>query len=244
MLDDKTPFQSFVDLVTLDQDIRRLLLKKEEIQNHIETLKQQLIALQDAQATAKRAVVDAQKHVDELELSMQIIQDQLDAKKRKLETLSNYKEYQPIKLEIDQLMREYHQKEDAVVQGWSLLERAQSEQETTYTDAQITHVRISEQIAQAEQEQNSLEAELKQLMNDRPNKEAHVPEEWLEKYAIMRTRVDDPVVQAIDEGCSACFQSIPGPDLMRLRKRALLQCRNCYRLLYMKEAMDKAVQEK
>ena len=85
---------------------------------------------------------------------------------------------------------------------------------------------------------DSLKNELETLHRERPGKEVLVPEEWLEKYSHMRMQVADPVVSVLSGGCSACFYTIPNHEMMRLKRRAVIQCKGCFRLLYMKEAME------
>lgn len=72
-------------------------------------------------------------------------------------------------------------------------------------------------------------------MQDRQSKEQAVPAEWLEKYATMRARVTDPVVPVINGDCSACFYQVSTQDMQQLRHRKLLQCKDCFRLLYLPE---------
>ena len=59
-----------------------------------------------------------------------------------------------------------------------------------------------------------------------------IPEEWLEKYSIMRTRVPNPIVSVKNGSCSACFHALTQQDMLNLQRRKLLQCRDCYRFLY------------
>ena len=80
--------------------------------------------------------------------------------------------------------------------------------------------------------------ELDALKENRPAKEIMVPSEWLDKYMHMRMRVSDPVVPIMRRGCSACFYTIPDHEMLRLQRRALVQCKGCFRLLYMQEAME------
>jgi predicted nucleic acid-binding Zn-ribbon protein len=78
-----------------------------------------------------------------------------------------------------------------------------------------------------------MQEEIKVQEKDRKRIESIVPQGWLEKYAIMRTKVTDPVVPVINNSCSACFYDVIGQDLQELRKKKLLQCKECYRFLYL-----------
>lgn len=74
------------------------------------------------------------------------------------------------------------------------------------------------------------------MINERLHKEKGLPEEWLEKYAIMRARINDPVVPVFDGNCSACFYKISVQDMQFLKHRKLIQCKDCFRLLYLEGA--------
>ena len=66
-----------------------------------------------------------------------------------------------------------------------------------------------------------------------------------EKYAVMRAKVTDPVVPVIDGSCSACFYKISPQDMQLLARRKLVQCKDCFRLLYLVEAQkQKSVESK
>ena len=75
------------------------------------------------------------------------------------------------------------------------------------------------------------------LVEQRKQKEGLVPHEWLEKYEMMRSRVADPVVQVTQNSCGACYQMLTNQDLVRARHGALMQCKKCFRLLYIPESM-------
>ena len=77
-----------------------------------------------------------------------------------------------------------------------------------------------------------LQEESKVVQVEKEKHEATIPDEWLAKYQRMRNKVQNPIVPVINKSCSACYYSVPPQDMMRLKNRALLYCRSCYRLLY------------
>ncbi len=81
--------------------------------------------------------------------------------------------------------------------------------------------------------------EIVNLSAQRVEKEANVPAEWLEKYTMMRARVSDPVVEIFHQSCGACSHLITQQEIIRAKRGALLQCQNCFRLLYAPEIMEK-----
>ena len=70
-----------------------------------------------------------------------------------------------------------------------------------------------------------------------------VPEEWLEKYEVMKGRVPDPAVPIMNGTCSACFYTLSPEDSLSLGRKALLQCKSCFRFIYKLEEKQKDQKE-
>jgi predicted nucleic acid-binding Zn-ribbon protein len=51
--------------------------------------------------------------------------------------------------------------------------------------------------------------------------------------------VADPIVPVFDGSCSACFYAMTGQDMQELYKNKLLQCRGCYRFVYLPQETHK-----
>ncbi len=233
------PFKSFIDLVSFDQEIRSLLREMEGIEYEIGNLEaRQKKATQDIEAE-KNKVVALRKKVDEQELELKEL-DQLERdKKQLLEKIANYKEYQSVKTEVESIQQAQLNQEQAVLSAWNNLEEAQKAVKEGKAAQDKEAVTIKKSIEEKKQKVNSLQGELTTYKQKRPEKEKLVPKEWLEKYTVMKARVADPVVPIKRGACSACFYTLTDQDTIRARKGALLQCKGCYRLLYLLEAMEK-----
>src|SRR5260221_635295 len=96
----------------------------------------------------------------------------------------------------------------------------------------IDLITFDQGILSLEQANAELQQKLNALQQDRPAKEQLVPQEWLDKYASMRSKVENPVVPVAGDSCSACYYMISAPDLQALRRQKLVQCKDCYRFLY------------
>ena len=160
------------------------------------------------------------------------------AKRDRLEHAVNAKEYQLIKKEIEHLKHKQHDAESGLIGIWNKLEVAQKELQEQQISFDSKIEEIHNKISSAQIKADSFGQELDMLKKERPAKEIGVPEEWLSKYTHMRMRVADPVVFVMRGGCSACFYTITDQEILRLKRRALVQCKGCFRLLYMQEAMD------
>ncbi len=234
------PFGAFIELITLDQAIRTIHEEITQLKKETDEYLEQKKELVNRFGQFKQHVHDLRKMVDEKELEMKELDQQERTKKEQLEQITSTKLYQPIKKEIERLKQEQHEAEMHLMAIWNKLDVAQKdlqEQQTTY-DSKIEEFHT--QIGQKQDKIVSLQQQLTEKKQDRPAKESGIPKDWLDKYTHMRLRVTDPVVQVMRGSCSACFYTIPDQELIRLKRRALVQCKGCFRLLYMQEAMEES----
>jgi predicted nucleic acid-binding Zn-ribbon protein len=237
------PFQAFIDLITLDQEIATIdqsLLKIDHEIAALIKLENQEREFSDAQ---KKKVQEARKAVDKQELELKTLDAQEKQKKERLDNVTDHKQYQSIKNEIDALKLKQHTNEELLMQAWNVLESTQKEYDALEKDQPQKIASLQQSIEQKNNEITALELQLEQKNELRPEKEKSVPAEWLEKYAVMRARVSDPVVSVQRGACSACYHTLTEQDLMSVRRRKLLQCKGCYRLLYSQELEKESVSD-
>ena len=232
----QSPFEQFISLVEVDQKINALhkSIKALEQENsaHQKNDEANFASLEKI----RQKLHDMRKEVDTKELEMKTLDIQESEKKKGLETVANHKEYSSIKAEIDQLKKAQHILEDSLMQVWNQLETAKKEFETANQQYEQQKSKIQELIHNHNLKISELNTETSMLTQERAEKEKTVPAEWLEKYAVMRARVTDPVVPVHNGSCSACFYKISAQDMQALAHRRLVQCKDCFRLLYLPEA--------
>ncbi len=233
------PFLRFIDLVNFDQKIHSLETEKKSILSEIAHLnKQEEEHARDIDEMNKR-VFQFKKNVDEQELEMKSLDQKEKDKKQRLERLADYKEYQAIKAEIEAVQQMQVDQEQLVLDAWHQLENAQHSLQKKTKEYEKQLQQLHEKVQELETKSVHLSDEITQLAAQRVEKEANVPVEWLEKYTMMRARVPDPVVEIVHQSCSACSHLITQQEMIRAKRGALLQCQNCYRLLYAPEIMEK-----
>src|SRR5439155_11817122 len=113
------PFQALIDLVRLDQHLRSLREAVTKNIQAIQELQRQKSALDDEKEQTKRKIVIMHKEVDMQELAMKELDTQEQQKKRQLEAISHYKEYQSMKSEVDHIQREQQAQEQRLVDAWN-----------------------------------------------------------------------------------------------------------------------------
>lgn len=231
----ETPFQTFIDLISFDQKIitneRSIVALKNEIADLQFKEKQITAKLEQAKLTA----IKARKEVDKLELEMKTLDNTEREKKQRIENATDYKQYQSLKSEIDHLKSKQAEYEEILIGAWNQHEATQKEYEATKQLHDQSIQELKQSITTKEQSIKNLEQELHLQRSERIEKEKLVPAEWIEKYVMMRTRVSDPVVPVINGNCSACVYGVTEDDLISLRRKKLLQCKSCFRLLYSQE---------
>jgi predicted nucleic acid-binding Zn-ribbon protein len=232
------PFLRFIDLVTFDQKIQSLENDSIAVDTEIVALKKQEEALGHELGELHKRVIQLKKRVDEHELEMKTLDQKEKEKKQQLERLSDYKEYQGIKAEVEAIQRMQVEQEQVVLDAWNQLENAQMLEKKKKEESAEQLKQLHEKVEEREKKVTLLRADVADLIAQRTEKEASVPAEWLEKYTMMRARVTDPVVEIVQQSCSVCSQMIPMQDFVRAKRGALVQCQKCYRLLYAPEIME------
>jgi predicted nucleic acid-binding Zn-ribbon protein len=234
----QTPFEKFIALVEVDQKINFLNNQIATHRKKIADLVQESQSHLLAHEKIKEKYELTRKEVDAKELEMKILDQQESKKKVKLDHVANHREYQSIKAEIDLLKKSQHDLEGSLIGAWNQLENTKKELDASDVIYQQHQVEIKQQIDERENQIKEVLSQVDQLLADRIQKDQNMPAEWLEKYSIMRARVSDPVVPVLDGSCSACFYKVSAQDMQDLRRRKLVQCKDCYRLLYLQEAQQ------
>ena len=230
------PFQKFIKLVAFDQEIRSLEHQLSLLKNECDAYEAEIVRRNAELDVAKRHKDAMQREVDKQELEMKVLQEKQDEKERLLAKTTHPKECQALYHEIALIKQEQHDFEEQLLEAWHKLENATREYRALQQEIQKKIDDVTELIQKNKEQQQAAQHVLDERQKNRTSYEEGIPLEWLEKYALMRRAVANPVVPVINNSCSACFYQVVAQDLARLRNNALLQCRDCYRFLYMEHA--------
>jgi predicted nucleic acid-binding Zn-ribbon protein len=233
------PFLRFINLVTFDQKLQSLENEKVTVATEIAVLRKQEDEYARNLDDLHKRIHHLKKNVDAQELEMKALDQKEKDKKKYLENLADYKDYQALKLEIESIQRMQVEQEKIVLDAWHQLENAEQNVQKKITENTQQLEALHGRMRELGQKLSALDDECALLIAQRAEKEEHVPAEWLEKYTMMRARVADPVVEIFHQCCGACSQMITAQDMVRARHGALIQCQKCYRLLYAPEIMEK-----
>lgn len=228
-----TPFQKFVALISFDQENNQIRQQLKDLDDNIKHLNQMLINTEHELTASHDLVKIAQKAVDATELANQELDATEKTKKIQLEQVQDKKEYAALKKEITYLKEQQHNNELILVQAWTKLETAK---QVFDKQKELLNQKLTEFKTDISAKQAQIVELTKQVNNyelERKAKETGVPAEWLVKYSIMRTRVQNPVVQVVNGSCMACFYDVTQQDINALNDNRLVECRGCFRFLYL-----------
>ncbi len=234
------PFQRFIALIAFDQSINALGQEINVAEESINANITSVNTLMSDMEEYKRRKVEAKKDVDQKELDMATLGQKQKDKMKKLESLSDHKAYKALSQEIDYIKQKQHEFEEDLIEAWKKLELAAKEYEHNKSDIKQKTDELTTKIEQEKEQKKASEIKLEQQLLMRPEKCTSLPEEWIDKYEMMRTQVTDPVVEVQNGSCDACFYAVTQQDMVRLRRKQLIQCKGCYRFLYLKEAYEPA----
>ena len=231
----KTPFQAFIELISLDQEIGELERKQEELQKDAVAIDQQITEVDQELGQYKTAWTQARKHVDVQELAMKELNEAESTYKKRLDMAQNQKEYKAITTELETVQKKQQEHEVTLLGAWNKVEQAEKAHKEHEQTHEQKRAELVAKLAEQEAAIKDFAAQTAQKEQERPEKTKAVAPEWLEKYAAMRSRVTNPVVPVQADSCTACFYSIPAQMMAELRRKKLLQCNQCYRFLYLEE---------
>lgn len=226
-------FQALINLVTFDQRVFLYRRTISQLSKDLQELQNKKKAISERLEEAKSKVTHAQKEVHAYELGMKELDGDERTKKKQLENLQNYKEFQLIKGELESIQEKQQEQEKSVLAAWKQLELAQESFGALQPTIEQEQIDVDRAIEQKMHELTVNENECSELVQNRSALEVDVPAVWLEKYVAMREKVVNPVVPVESASCSACYYALTNQDVLQVKQGALLQCKGCYRLLFM-----------
>jgi len=231
-------FQALINLVDFDQKTVSIEKNIKKIKEEITDLKIKKADLEADIEDVRHTLHEVQKEVDMGELEMKEYDQKIKEDKIKLDQVSNQKEYIALKKEIEGLESKQHDNEEPLIEAWNRLEQVKLECEKKEEAFGRKNQEIIDAIEEKITATEKLEQELEEHKAGRDQMLQKVPEEWREKYKMLGAKVSDPVVQVSGSSCSACFYIITPQNIIEMKRGKLLQCKGCYRFLYIKQATE------
>lgn len=224
--------KTFIDLITFDQEVIALRKNLEKSEKKIVEIEKNLKEEGQKLVLAESKKHDVVKMVHQQELVLKDIQDQEKSLLKKMEKISDSRAYDAGIKELDQIRNQQSADEQKYIQ---LTNKSENSQKDFISIASLVEENIKKHqdlIVQERQTIEEIKVKLADIEKLRAEKVVGISLEWLDLYEMMKDRVSDPVVAMSQESCSFCFYGLTPRDLQILKNNGLLQCKECFRLLY------------
>ncbi len=237
----KALWQNLKDLVDFDKKILKL---KNDIDSTKKSLNDDSVQISKLKAlleSKSKLCLQMQKNVDSLELESKTFEEEEKAKKIKLDSVRNQKEYKSISTEVEHTRKERVKFENQITEAWYNLENAKKDYEAEKLKVAEQEALLIRDIEAKAVNIQDFTSKLNVLNEERNTISSRIPADWLVKYDRMKNSVDDPIAPVINGSCSACYYAVLQQDYLRLKRSGVLPCRSCYRFLYYDEEEEKAL---
>jgi predicted nucleic acid-binding Zn-ribbon protein len=230
--------QKLIDLVEFDQGMVKIEHAIDKLKEEIAVAQKEADLCNEGLDRSKKNKHDLKKEVDATELEMKTLDQDEKEKRRRLDAATNQREYESFSKEVAALQVKQNSLEEELLLKWKKYEHAEVElkERQAFCDEKLISLNtvITEKMRAMDEQQKNL----KHHHALREEKLKNIPQELLEKYNVMYKQVSNPVVPVEKESCTACFYPLTQQNMHDLRRRKLLQCRDCFRFLYLKEAHE------
>lgn len=227
-----TSFQSFINLVELDQRIDQLTGEALALNKQIADLQNQIDRTHKQTQEAYQAFHTLRKSVDALELDLKGIEELQREKRFKLGLASSPKEFFSLESEISVLEKKHALTDEQGIALINQLEEAQKTYESLKAQEPVLIDARRHQLTEFDNRLAYITPLRHSYVEQRIEHAKAVPAPLLAQYEAMKEKVANPVVEILKESCSSCFYTINKPDLLDADRGKLITCKDCYRLLY------------
>ena len=230
-----TPFDRFIDFVECKQQHTALSGKYNTLQNKRDALEAEITERQKVLDEEHSEVEALKREVHLVELEGKSLRDREQEIRRRLPQVSNQKEYIALTKEVDEIERVEDTNENRLL---SLFETAEQREVELSKHTSTFKACLNEQTKQHSElimQCDRVQKEIVEKQETCVALEKLVEAEQLSEYKRMAATLDSPVVLVDADHCLACRFRVANKDLVQLRRQILVQCKNCYRMLYQRK---------
>ncbi len=231
-----------VELQNIDLEIDEFMRRKINLPEAIERLDEELKTveqtLEEGGQRLERLKVDHKTQETALKNS---IENARKTKGRLLEVKTN-KEYEATLKEIDTVNERSSAIEDEIIHILEEIDRVSEDLRVKEKETNDCRFACEERKKRFEEELNSIDSALADVMKRRDNVRSRVQEQLLKKFDVIKHRKHGrAVVPARKEVCYGCHMNIPPQMYNELQKSdRLILCPHCERIIYWEGVADDA----
>ena len=230
-----TELQVLVDLAWCDQ--RLLALRHDVYKVQQELLEKQHFhtQFQEHFSAIQYEYHQLKKDIDVQERYLLELQTKEESLKNKMNNLHSPKEYAACLKEVENIEQIRSSQETIVLNLWETFPETEAKYHQEITTVQQSLDEVAGLIKNLEYQISLKTVEIEKIDQSRKDAMLDMQGDWISLYSVMHRKVANPMVHVREQSCSGCSYAISPLDLQLLQHKKLLQCQNCYRILFYKE---------
>lgn len=179
-----------------------------------------------------QAEADAKECVKTVEAAISELDEQEAELKAQTGSLRDGKSYAAHQKQLAALARVREEQEETLISAWHNLELAKRHVAASMETVRANTIEHDALVATTNEKIAKYLVQKKEIASLEEAYLAELPEEWSQRYRALKGKIANPIVPIKQDLCGSCFYHILAPDLLRIKRNAILPCRNCYRYLY------------
>ena len=227
-------FQQFLALVDRDNQYKELTNQLKNQNLLIENLKKQKTQISSSFLNTKILLDNAQKDLKDLEHELNVFAQRENSIKKAIEQTVSNKDVKILQKEIISLAQPREKAEESLMEALNRLENVTRNYNENEAKLNLLNIDIDLKIKEALDEYLKLETKFLAYQKEEVIMSENIPENWLELYKRTRSFITDPVSKLIGNCCEICGFTMTTHEVMTLKKMRVMQCSECYRVIYYK----------
>lgn len=230
-----TELQVLVDLAWADQRLLSLRHDLYKVQQELLEKQHFHAQFQEHFSAISYEFHQLKKDIDVQERYLQELQVKEEALKLKMNNLHSPKEYAACLKECENIEQMRSSQETIVLNLWESFPQTEAKYHQEIITVQQSMDAVVGLIKNLEYQISLKTAEIEKIDQSRKDAIFDMQGDWISLYSVMHRKVANPMVHVREQSCSCCSYAISPLDLQLLQHKKLLQCQNCYRILFYKE---------
>ena len=224
----------FLDLVLIDHEILDIIHKKELYRAEISGLESRLTAFKHSIINAQEKDSGIKKKLHDQEAESNKLDLRRNTTQKNLDQTMQAKDFFSFTSELAALKKNSTDVEEKLFALWEENEKSEKHlAELKETEKELIPA-LEKEIKILSKRLIDLEFEQQKNQEARLLKVPHVIPELYEQYENLRQSTPYAAVAMQKESCSACFYPVNSADKDLLMRSQIIQCKDCYRLLYVR----------
>jgi predicted nucleic acid-binding Zn-ribbon protein len=228
------PFNQFMDLVERDEQYRLISSEINKNSLLVENLLRQKDLILKQSSSTKVLLDEAIKNLKTLESDLQQFADREISIKKAISETTSAKDIKILQKELAAIAKPRERAEESLMEALNRVDNANRLNKENEIKVNLLITDIEQKISEAQQNLAANQQRLVEFKNVELEMSHGVPQQWLDLYQRIRKFIADPVSRLVGGSCNACGHTMTTHEVMTLQKLRVVQCPECYRVLYYK----------